>query len=90
MKKDTVNKKFVFEIKLKLKEGILDPQGNVTYDILKKLNYPVEQVNFDKSIRLTINESNLQRANEIAEEIASNVLVNPVLEYYQIFQIQEE
>jgi len=30
MKKDTPNKEFVFEIKIKLREGILDPQGNVT------------------------------------------------------------
>ena len=90
MKKDTPNKEFVFEIKIKLREGILDPQGNVTYKILKKLNYPIEQVNFDKSIRLTIRESDFQKANTIAEEIASNILVNPVLEYYQISQIQEE
>ena len=90
MKKDTPNKEFVFEIKIKLRDGILDPQGNVTYKILKKLNYPIEQVNFDKSIRLTIQESDFQKANTIAEEIASNILVNPVLEYYQISQIQEE
>jgi phosphoribosylformylglycinamidine synthase len=90
MKKETSNKGYVFEIKIRLKEGILDPQGNVTYKMLKKLNYPVEQVNFDKSIRLTIQENDFQKANKIAEEIASNVLVNPVLESYQISQIQEE
>ncbi|PNR92819.1 phosphoribosylformylglycinamidine synthase [Petrotoga sp. 9PWA.NaAc.5.4] len=78
---------FEFEIKVKLREGILDPQGTATYKVLKRLNYPVEDVRFNKSIKLLIKENNSQEAKKVAEEIAYKVLSNPVLEDFEVREI---
>lgn len=78
---------FEFEIKVKLREDILDPQGTATYKVLKRLNYPVEDVRFNKSIKLSVKENNLREAKKVAEEIAYKVLSNPVLEDFEVKEI---
>lgn len=81
---------FNFEIKVNLKEGILDPQGNATLKVLKRLNFPVEEVRFGKSVNLKIKEDNFEKAKQKAEQIAYEVLTNPVLEDYEIMELDEE
>ncbi|RAO98412.1 phosphoribosylformylglycinamidine synthase [Petrotoga sp. 9PW.55.5.1] len=81
---------FNFEIKVKLKEGILDPQGNATLKVLKRLNFSVEEVRFGKSVNLKIKEENFEKAKQKAEQIAYEVLSNPVLEDYEIMELDEE
>lgn len=77
-------KKYFFEVLITLKNGILDPQGLATQKVLKRLEYPIDNVKFGKLITFEIEAENDEAANKMAEEITYNSLINPVLENYEL------
>ncbi|PNS01825.1 phosphoribosylformylglycinamidine synthase [Petrotoga miotherma DSM 10691] len=83
-------KTFRFEVKVKLREGILDPQGATTFKVLRRLNYNVESVRFGKSIELDIKEDSYETAKDKAKEIAYKILTNPVLEDFEIIDLNRK
>ncbi len=83
-------KTFRFEVKVKLREGILDPQGAATFKVLRRLNYSVESVRFGKSIELDIKEDSYETAKDKAKEIAYKILTNPVLEDFEIIDLNRK
>lgn len=83
-------KTFKFEVLISLKKGILDPQGSATEKVLKRLNYPVNNIRFGKNIELTINAETEEKAMKTVNEIADKLLSNPVLEKYEIKLLSTE
>jgi len=77
-------KKYFFEVLITLKNGILDPQGLATQKVLRRLEYPIDNVKFGKLITFEIEAENDEAANKMAEEITYNSLINPVLENYEL------
>lgn len=78
------------EIKILLKESILDPQGQAVEDGLDKLDYDnVAEVQVGKHIELELEDlASKEEASKQVEEMCQRLLANPVIEDYT-FQIEE-
>ncbi|SHF09640.1 phosphoribosylformylglycinamidine synthase [Marinitoga hydrogenitolerans DSM 16785] len=82
-------KKYIFEVLITLKNGILDPQGLATQKVLKRMNYPIDNVKFGKLITFEIDAEDIKKAEDLANEITYNSLINPVLENYELKMLRE-
>ncbi|HOB22694.1 MAG: phosphoribosylformylglycinamidine synthase subunit PurS [Firmicutes bacterium] len=71
------------EIRITLKEGVVDPQGKAVEKTLGELGYSqVEQVQIGKYVELVVNTPQRAEADRQVDEICRKVLINPVLEEY--------
>ena len=72
-------------IHVKLKPGVLDPQGKAIGNALKGLGYAgVEEVRQGKLIELDLAESDPGRARDQIQAMCKELLANPVIEDYTI------
>jgi phosphoribosylformylglycinamidine synthase len=70
---------------VKLKPGVLDPQGKAIGNALKGLGYTgVEEVRQGKLIELDLAESDPVHARDQIEAMCKELLANPVIEDYTI------
>ncbi|OGQ78339.1 MAG: phosphoribosylformylglycinamidine synthase subunit PurS [Deltaproteobacteria bacterium RIFCSPLOWO2_12_FULL_60_19] len=77
------------KIFVRLKEGVLDPQGKAVERSLHTLGYEeVGDVRVGKYIELEIAAPSRQAAEKRAREMCDKLLANPVIEDYR-FEIQE-
>lgn len=68
-----------------LKEGVLDPQGKAIQKALHSLNFNnIDDVKTAKQIILELNETNKIKANETVKKMCEELLVNDVIENYEI------
>ena len=68
-----------------LKPDILDPQGRAVRDSLKSLDFnEVEDVRIGKSIEVKLNETSRDEAEALLRRMCKSILVNPVIEDFQI------
>jgi len=71
------------EIRITLKEGVVDPQGKAVEKTLGELGYSqVEKVQIGKYVELVVNTPQRAEADRQVDEICRKVLINPVLEEY--------
>ncbi len=74
-----------FLIKVRLKNGILDPQGKTVHQALQHLGYKqIQDVRIGKLIEVEIDESDPQKARQILQEASQKLLANPVIEDFEI------
>lgn len=74
---------FKAEVKVALKEGVLDPQGRTVEEAVKTLGYEgVSQVRIGKCIELTVEAASQEQAAALVAELGRRVLSNPVLETF--------
>ncbi len=72
---------------IRLKEGVLDVQGQVVKKSLINLGFEeVEDVRIGKLVELKLSDGNPERVREMCEKL----LANPVVEDYQIEMEDEE
>jgi len=72
-------------VNIKLKEGVLDPQGKAAHHALTALKFhEVENVRVGKQIALELDESDKERAKERVKEMCEELLANTVIEDYEI------
>ncbi len=77
-------------IKVRLKNGILDPQGKTVNNALHHLGFStVENVRIGKLIELDMKENNRNEAHVKIEEACRKLLANPVIEDYT-YEIAED
>jgi len=68
-----------------LKKEVLDPQGKVVSQTLKNMGYDsIVNVRQGKYFDIELNETDREKAKEIAEEICKKLLTNIVIEDYTI------
>ena len=73
--------KYMFEVVVRLKEGLLDPQGKAIEDSLPHMGWTnVSEVRVGKHIELTVEAEREDQAAEQVQEIARRLLANPVIE----------
>jgi phosphoribosylformylglycinamidine synthase len=72
------------EIKVTLKPGHSDPEGETTARALRELNYPVEGVNVSKVYAVYLEESSTMEARKTADEMCRRLLANPTKDDYEI------
>lgn len=72
-------------VNVKLKPGVLDPQGKAVKHALSSLGFKgVGDVRIGKQIVLEIDESDKEKARKIATDMCDEILANTVIEDYEI------
>jgi len=81
---------FVAKVFVKLKPGILDPQGEAIANALRSLGFEdVENARTGKVIELKLAAHDRQEAEEIVQQASERLLANPVIEEYS-YDIRNE
>lgn len=76
---------FKINIVVTLKSSVLDPQGTTVREALHHMGYSVVQdVRMGKFMELKISAESKEKAENQAHEICKKLLVNPVIETYQL------
>jgi len=72
-------------VNVKLKNGVLDPQGKAVSHALESLGFSnINGVRIGKQIVLDIDESDEKKAKEEVAKMAEELLANTVIEDYEI------
>lgn len=70
---------------VKLKEGVLDPQGLTIKKALEKLGYQnVKEVRSGKFFEIVFDSNGSKPGAKFLNEISDKLLANPVIEKYEI------
>jgi phosphoribosylformylglycinamidine synthase len=70
-------------IVVRLRPGILDPQGTTIRRALEGLGFPeVRDMRVGKILDLTLEETDAERARQRLDEMCRRLLANPVIEDY--------
>ena len=68
-----------------MKKDVLDPQGKVVNETLKNMGYKnITNVRQGKYFDIELEETDKEKAKNIAEEICKKLLTNTVIEDYTI------
>jgi phosphoribosylformylglycinamidine synthase subunit PurS len=77
--------KFISNIQVILKEGVLDPQGVTIGRALHELGFDsVIKISTGKLFKLEIEAETEADARKIAGEAAAKLLANPIIERYEV------
>ncbi|WP_457563544.1 phosphoribosylformylglycinamidine synthase subunit PurS [Caminibacter pacificus] len=75
----------IVAVNVHLKKGVLDPQGKAVHHALETLGFKnVNDVRVGKQILINIDTDNKEEAIKEVEEMAKELLANPVIENYEI------
>ena len=73
------------EVRVKLKEQVLDPHGEAIRRVLSGLGYgEIEQVRVGKLMLLEVAGTDAPEVRSRVEEACKEVLANPVIEEYEV------
>jgi len=76
---------YMFEVVVRLKEGLLDPQGKAIEDALPHMGWTnVSDIHVGKHIELTVEADDVGAATEQVRQIAHQLLANPVIEQVSV------
>jgi phosphoribosylformylglycinamidine synthase subunit PurS len=74
----------VVEVRVSLKKGALDAEGETVQKSLALLGYPVKKVDTVKVYRLFVEAASNREARELAEAASRRLLANPVIQDFTI------
>ncbi|MDD5112072.1 MAG: phosphoribosylformylglycinamidine synthase subunit PurS [Candidatus Altiarchaeota archaeon] len=72
------------EVKIRLKRGVLDAEGETIQKSLKLLGYDVKKVETIKCYEITVDAKNREDAEKRIEDSCRKLLANPVIQEYTI------
>ena len=76
---------YVAKIKIRLKKGISDPEGQNTLKALQLLGFEnVKNAQTNKTIELLINAEKKNQVEKDVDEMCQRLLINPVIHDYEI------
>jgi phosphoribosylformylglycinamidine synthase len=79
-----------FEVIVRLKEGLLDPQGKTVEDALPRMGWThVSHVRVGKLVEMTVEADTEEAARSLAQDVATRLLANPVIEDVRILSMEE-
>jgi phosphoribosylformylglycinamidine synthase subunit PurS len=82
--------RFTFEVLVRLKPGLLDPQGKAVEGSLPTMGWSnVSGVRVGKHVELTVEAADGASARAQVDEMASRLLSNPVIEEYQVLTAED-
>ena len=80
---------FYAKIHIRLKKGLLDPQGKTIGSSLKSLGYKgISEVKVGKLIEVKLAAKDKKEASKKIEEICRKLLANPVIELFE-YELEE-
>ncbi len=83
------NEKHSAVVYVKLKDGVLDPQGLTIKNALENMGYPaIKQVRSGKIFEISFEPDARRKPEELIDEICRKLLTNPVIENYK-FEISK-
>ncbi|EOB4243099.1 phosphoribosylformylglycinamidine synthase subunit PurS [Campylobacter jejuni] len=72
-------------VNISLKNGVLDPQGKAAEKALHSLNFnSVKEVKIAKQIKISLDEKDEKLAKEQVKKMCEELLVNSVIEDYEL------
>ncbi len=75
----------IVRVEVRLKEGFLDPEGEVTKNALKDLGFQeVNDVKVAKTYYITLSTDNVDKIREIVVDMCRKLLANPTKDIYSI------
>ena len=78
-----------FAVDVMPREGILDPQGRAVEAALPHLGASsVNQVRVGRRVELTIEADDMPAARNVVERLAADFLANPLIERWQIEELE--
>ena len=82
--------RFTFEVLVRLKPGLLDPQGKAVEGSLPAMGWTnVSDVRVGKHVELTLEADDEPTARAQVEEMSRRLLSNPVIEDFQILTAEQ-
>jgi phosphoribosylformylglycinamidine synthase len=82
--------RYTFEVLVRLKPGLLDPQGKAVEGSLPAMGWSnVSGVRVGKHVELTVEAADEASARAQVVEMASRLLSNPVIEEYQVLTAED-
>ncbi len=82
--------RYAFEVLVRLKPGLLDPQGKAVEGSLPAMGWTnVSGVRVGKHVELTVEAATEDAARAQVEEMALRLLSNPVIEEYQVLTSEQ-
>ena len=74
----------LLEIRIELKKGVADPEGENTKKALELLGFTVDKVRSIKVFEIEVDEKNEEKAVDIGKEMCRKLLANPVIHKYTV------
>jgi phosphoribosylformylglycinamidine synthase subunit PurS len=75
---------------VRLKEGILDPQGEAVGSSLRQLGFPVVEARIGRVVDVDVQAASTTEARGQVERMCERLLANPLIESYDIFLSSDE
>lgn len=72
------------EVRIELKPGVVDAEGETIQKSLKLLGYPVEKVNSVKVYVIDVKADSREDAEKKIKDACKRLLANPVIQNYSI------
>lgn len=72
------------EVRIELKPGVMDAEGETVQKSLKLLGFPVRSVDSVKVYMIGIDAGSEKDAMKKAEEMCKRLLANPVIQNYSV------
>ncbi|GEM_PF-222370 len=82
--KSSNKKKFLATIEVRLKDGQRDPEAETVKGSLSDLGFSTESVKTAKVYKIIFEASSLRESKDLAKEMCSKLLANPVKDDYQV------
>jgi len=80
---DRENENHLAVVYVKLKDGVLDPQGSTIKSALENMGYQgITQIRSGKIFEITFQKDEKRKPEEVIDEICRKLLTNPVIEKY--------
>ena len=76
---------YQIKVEISLKRGLSDPEGETSAASLRDLGYNVREVHISKLYYIHVDETTLDRVNQIADEMCRRLLSNPVKDDYRFY-----
>lgn len=84
MKKNHKKKLFSAKVFVRLKDGVLDPQGSTIKRALLDMGYKgIEEIRTGKVFEISFGSENNKKSKVLLDEICKKLLANPVIEKYR-------
>ena len=81
-------KYFQATVYVKLKDGVLDPQGSTIKRALGNMGYEgIEEVRSGRVFEITLNSNDREETEKLLDQICRKLLANPIIEKYN-FEIK--
>ncbi len=84
IKRKNKKKLFFAKVFVRLKDGVLDPQGSTIKRALLDMGYNgIEEIRTGKVFEINFSLEDSKKSEELIDEICKKLLANPVIEKYK-------